>query len=193
MGFLKFLKKSKEDKLKMPFEEDLDIPPPPPISVKEFPPMPKPEEKIPSFPDLGQIEEPMLPDEIEEPPKIPKFEEISRPVLKPILPPMPEIKLTPPQERMERMAVREGRKVLRHEAAPLKPIFVRVDRFKEIRRDINIIKNDLKNSDEALIKLQDMRVGEDKEFDKWRKSMEDIQKKLIFVDQTLFKGDTHER
>ena len=52
-----------------------------------------------------------------------------------------------------------------------------------------MIKGDLKKSDEMLLNLIKSREGKDKEFEKWHAVMEDIQKKLIFIEKTLFKGD----
>ena len=200
MGFLKFLKKSKEDKLEMPFEEDLDMPPPPPMSSKEqFLPMPDfelkpfsiPQEKTPNPLDLEPME-PEIPEEISKPPepRLPRLEE----KVKIIHPSRSQMSMHKERhishlERMEREAVREEKRVLRHEAAPLKPIYMGVENFKEIKRSSGIIRNDLRNADEVLAKLQAMKGDKDKEFSKWQKTMEDIQKKIIFIDKTLFKGD----
>ena len=202
MGFLKFLKKSKEDKLEMPFEEDLDMPPSPPVlsSKERLPPMPDlemkpfsmPEEETPSSIDLEPMET-EIPEEIPKPPepRLPRFEEKVKPAHLPRhnQPPIHKERHISPLERMERYAVREERKILRHEAAPLKPIFVRIEKFKEIKRSSGIIRNDLRNADEVLAKLQAMKGDKDKEFSKWQKTIEDIQKKMIFIDKTLFKGD----
>jgi len=199
VGFLKFLKKSKQDKLEMPMDEDLDMPPPPPIGMKEnLPPMPKfdekpfsiPEEKITTLPDLEPIEPEISDEELPKPPEMPRFEKKSELVTPPkIIPPMPKIKPISPIEKMERVAMREGRGVLRHEEVPSKPIFLGVEKFKEIRRGINVARNDLKNAGEVLMKLMDMKDVKDKEFNKWKGTMEDIQKKMVFVDKNLFKGD----
>ena len=220
MGFLKFLKRSKEERLEAPIE-DLDVPPMPPTGLKdEFPPMPKlelireeseevpaesepyyePEENAPSFGTKlkgqemeEQIEEPIPFGEIPKPPEMPSFEKktkLQTPAFK--KPAAPEISKKPkifPADRLERAAVKEERKILRHETAPSRTIFVEVEKFREIRGHIRIIKEDLRNSDEALLRLQDMKEIKDKEFDKWQKAVEDLQKKMIFMDKTLFKGD----
>lgn len=202
MGFLKFLKKSKKDKLELPIDEDLDMPPPPPITSKEFPTMPKfeektmssPENKLPNFPDL-ELNEPKMPNELPEPPQLPEVEEkIEMPVVRTKPSVMPEIKkpkLTDPIDidKKEIQAIKESKAVLEHEPVPLKPIYIKIEKFKEIKKSSGIIKNDIKNNEDILAKLHDIKSEKDKEFDKWSKTLDDIQKRLIYVDKTLFKGD----
>ena len=49
-------------------------------------------------------------------------------------------------------------------------------------------RNDLRKSEEALMKFENIKNAKDKSFDKVKSSLEDLQKKLIFIDKTLFKG-----
>ena len=66
--------------------------------------------------------------------------------------------------------------------------YVRVDRFKIALDHINVIRSDLKKSEVDLMKLEGLKQEKDKSLDKFRLSLDDLQKKLIFVDKTLFKG-----
>jgi len=38
-----------------------------------------------------------------------------------------------------------------------------------------------------LVKMEEIDTNSDKEFEKWKSTITDIQKKMIFVDKTLFK------
>lgn len=69
------------------------------------------------------------------------------------------------------------------------PVYVRIDKFKGTLGSINMIRGDLRRSEEALTKLENIKNVKDKSFDKLKSSMDDLQKKLIFIDKTLFKGD----
>ena len=51
------------------------------------------------------------------------------------------------------------------------------------------MRSDLKKSEEVLNKLEGIKNSKDKSFDKMRASLDDLQKKLIFIDKTLFKGE----
>ena len=76
---------------------------------------------------------------------------------------------------------------LQREMPSGKSIYVRVDKFKATLGNINILRNDLKKSEEALIKFENIKNAKDRSFDRVKSSLEDIQKKLIFIDKTLFK------
>lgn len=68
-------------------------------------------------------------------------------------------------------------------------MYVRIDKFKVAIGSINIIRSDLRKSEDTLIKLENIKVTKDKYFDKVRLSLDDLQKKIIFIDKTLFKGE----
>jgi len=70
-----------------------------------------------------------------------------------------------------------------------KIIYIRVDEFKMMAASINAIRNDLKISEEDLAKLESDKHAKDKSFDKVKSCLDDLQKKLIFIDKTLFKGE----
>lgn len=193
MGFLKFLKKKEKGILDLSMKNDLDMPPvPPPLKEKE--PMPRfdLEDKDISFPEIRpEFKEDVKPEIKEE---IPPFmrEQLPKPEQTSITPPeikIPVEKPITPYEREERRAVREEEKILRHRAEHLEPIYLRIDKFKIALNNISIIRNDLKKADNALIKLSEIKTEEDKEFEKWYNVVGDIQKKLIFVDKTIFKGE----
>ena len=66
--------------------------------------------------------------------------------------------------------------------------FVKVDRLKSVLDNISRIRSDLRKSEEALLKLENMKGSKDRSYDKFKSSLDDLQKKLIFIDKTLFKG-----
>ena len=156
---------------------------------------PSPELKPPSMPEFPKMEE-----GLEEP----EFPQPRRPLFgvqkpRPIaseqkLPVQPKIEVPPPKgvpeikpyERMERAAVREERTVLRHKEAK-EPIFIRVDRFRDILTGTGTIRNNLKIAEQSIVKLNDIDANRDKVLEKWSNVMIDLQKKLIFIDKILFK------
>ena len=66
-------------------------------------------------------------------------------------------------------------------------MYVRVDKFREILAGTRTIKNNLKIANQSIQKLNDIDANSDRVFEKWRNSMVDLQKKLIFIDKILFK------
>lgn len=208
MGFLKFLKREK----KSDFDE-LDLPPaPPPLDDRELagldegmelPEIPEfPEEKIsapePNF-DFEKDELPELSEapEIEQRPQ-PQIQPISMPEPIPTMPEMQpaekqaaeEPRFTPLDEypKIERKLFAQEKKALRERPAG-RAIYVKVDKFKAALGSINVVRSDLRKSEDALMKLENIKNSKDRSFDKVRNSLDDLQKKLIFIDKTLFEED----
>ena len=67
-----------------------------------------------------------------------------------------------------------------------KPLYIMVDYYRAVIEEINETRNLLKNSEDILFRLNEIKNEEDKKYESWRIEMEDIQRKLIFVDKTLF-------
>ena len=82
----------------------------------------------------------------------------------------------------------QEKRILR-ERPSAKTIYVSVDNFKATLGSINMVRSDLRKSEEALMKLESIKNAKDKSFDKMKSSLDDLQRKLIFVDKTLFKGE----
>jgi hypothetical protein len=87
---------------------------------------------------------------------------------------------------MQNVAMREGRELLSHKNAK-GPIFIRVERFRNIISNHSSIKNGIKQSEESVTRLNQIDENRDKVFAKWQGIMTDLQKKFIFIDKTIFK------
>ena len=198
MGFLKFLHKEKRKE----GIDDLDLPPPPPPlegfeetlpGFQEFDNNMHSKDELPSF-DFPEMEE---------------TEKYAPPVSAPIPPirtpsnqPAPSI---PRMQEPEQVSEDEtgqssyypkmSGRLFAHERISLrqrpnvKTIYVRIDNFKATLGSINIVRSDLRKSEEALNKLETLKSSKDRSFDKVKVSIDDLQKKLIFIDKTLFKGE----
>lgn len=211
MGFLKFLKRGK----KSDFDE-LDLPPAPPSlngedfgaddfkeSEHEFPEFP--EEKIsapkggfdfgreipqmenepmPELPEMGVQEQPKAP--VPMPQAIVPVQQALPP--KDVAPEQPRFTPLDEYPKMEKKPFSQEKRML-HERPSGKTIYVKVERFKAALGNINIVRSDLRRSEEALSKLESIKASKDRSFDRVTVSLDDLQKKLIFIDKTLFKED----
>src|SRR3989338_6326796 len=209
VGFLKFLKRGKKEEAL----GELDMPPaPPPLEgfeesslpeLPEFPEedisakkgeMPEPKFEFPEKEGLPELQEPFYGLEF------PEMEEKSVPIPPVRAPPVaePQIQPMPGEEPEPEISTKTEGKLFAHagesagEMQSARTIYVKVDRFKATLGSINIIRSDLRKSEEALMKLENIKNAKDRAFDKFKASLEDLQKKLIFVDKTLFKGDRNE-
>jgi len=195
-----FFKKKKEEK-----EAKEELPPLPPLKpekgvkpglapsplkseiehIKPMETIPKPPEApkakeaikpLPAFPETKEIKPPRLPElEMEEgPKKLPEF---------------PEIKELPPEERLfeEESIYEVGREVEELKVhVPLEPVFVEVEHFKDVLDDLNSARISLKEGVDIMNKIEEIRLEKDKKFEEWKSQLEDMQRKLIFIDRTLF-------
>ena len=90
--------------------------------------------------------------------------------------------------RIERRLFRQEKRIAK-EISSRREAYVRVDRFRATLQNIGMIKGNLRKSEEILIKLENIKNAKDMSFDKVKSSLDDLQRKLIFVDKTLFKGE----
>ncbi len=177
MAFLNLLKKR---------PKKLDIPPPPP--ALDIPPPPEdlelPDLELPELPPLPGEEE-FMP-EIEEPeptkkiPEFPKIKPIKEEIpIKPILP-IPELK---------KPKVKAIKPVEKEEAEiPKKEIFLKVDHYKNVLESLNVVKKKINESEKIVERLNEIKNTKDKEFEKWRTLLEDMERKFVYVDKTFFEG-----
>ncbi len=154
--------------------------------------------EFPSFPDIEKkSEEPNIP--LVTAPGISKPSELPEtPLFTEELPPvnLDETKVPPKARFYHAPALKSARYAEPDKTVDVEEIsksgnviYVRVDKFKSALENIGTIRSNFRKSYEALGKLANIKNEEDKNFDKVKHSLEDLQKKVIFIDKTLFKGD----
>ena len=182
LGFLKFLKRDKSKELDLESMENLDAPPIPP-GLEE-----KGMEKLPEMPEVPKSEKslPGRKEKLVPELKLPSMQEYPKPGWEE---PKVELPGTMPAKEIEpyesAIVVEEKPVQKRREAGG--PIFVKVNEFRGILSEISTIKRDLKTTDQSLLKLNEIEANRDKILAKWHDIMVDLQKKVIFIDKTLFK------
>ncbi len=141
-------------------QEELPMPPPP--TPPEMPPMMR-----------GDIEE------------IRASEHLELPELPPALPaPIParEEEVHVFDKTISKQEVETVRPTLR-------PTFVAVDDYKKIINDTNMIRGKLMEAENFVRRLGDIKNEEERAFEKWRTQLEDVEKKLNYVDQLIAKAE----
>ncbi len=145
---------------------------------RELEPLGKKKIEVPAAPP-SKKEMPEFPT----PKEIPEFRKESAKIEKPL-----SKKEYSSIKKIERNAVRSQKKELeeREDLKLKKPIFVYLDSYKEIMKEVNQINNTLKEGDDSLKRVSEFKEDEDEEFKRWESQIKDIQKKLIYADKTLF-------
>lgn len=70
----------------------------------------------------------------------------------------------------------------------LKPIFVGVDEYSKINEDANVIRGKLMEADEFIKRLNQLKAKETELLSNWKSRLEDLDKKLNFVDELVGKA-----
>lgn len=68
-------------------------------------------------------------------------------------------------------------------------VFVSMDNYKQILDDISTIKSDIKRSDDIFTRLNEIKNIKNEKFEKWKDKLEDIQRKLVYIEKTLYEDD----
>jgi hypothetical protein len=66
------------------------------------------------------------------------------------------------------------------------PVYVKIDEYREVLDVMNMIKNKLEEAKETLGKINELKNEEDAELELWHTGIEEIERKITFVDKALF-------
>ena len=138
---------------------------------EEFPksrPMPKPSFHAPR--PLFPIRERLFPRQMEKPESA-----------------VPKPQITPsPYQSLEKEASKEEMGLLRNKKSK-GPIYVRIEKFRDILANASTIKNNLRIASQSIERLNEIDENRERVFGKWHDTMMDMQKKFIFMDKSVFK------
>ena len=67
-----------------------------------------------------------------------------------------------------------------------KPLFIRTDYYSQVLSNLDTMKNYVKESSDIIYGLENLKKNTDMEFKNYKNVLEDIQRKLIYVDKVLF-------
>lgn len=161
-------------------------------AMPELPPLPSEKsekkyaayefEKIQPLPKLAEFEIPSPAAEEEVPEKLPPLEEAEVEGL-----PAPSKRLFPKEIEKPIIAEHEeGLEIMRR--MPAAPLFVHVDNYQQLINNISSIRNSLKDSDNIFLRLNEIKNTQNSTFEKFRNTLEDVERKLIFIDKSLFEA-----
>ncbi len=66
------------------------------------------------------------------------------------------------------------------------PVFVKIDEYKNVLDTMGLIKAKIQQAKETLAKINQLKNEEDAELELWHNSLEEVERKIEFVDRTLF-------
>lgn len=212
MGLLNFMNKNKNTQsIPEPPSSDIDMPPAPPgmdmshdVDFSIPPPIPditlEDSKDLPDFPEIKGDEsfEPYTPglpseqeviekvnnvkEQVPEKPKIPDFKSFRMPTMQP--PQQDTFFDNDQEEEMPEEPVEQTRAQPTY--MPHGPLFINSEHFQRILGRIKSTKLVIKDIENRSFKLNELKNKEEKKFEQWKSKLEDIQRKLIYVDKVLF-------
>lgn len=69
------------------------------------------------------------------------------------------------------------------------PVFVRIEDYKDVLDVINMIKNKVEEAKTTLAKINELKNQEDSELDLWHSTLAEVERKVDFVDKSLFEPE----
>jgi hypothetical protein len=155
-------------------QEEMELPPPPPPE--------EPAGAAPQFPDMPQEEDySHIPSEM---PEI-KAEEAPMGAMQMTGAPIEPAAMPTPAEQAFGPAADMGEEKMMPSGTP----YVDVSSFNEVMTNVGRIRDTLKEADERINRMTNIKNVEEKELEKWRVQLEEIERKLSFVDDIISKGE----
>ncbi len=69
------------------------------------------------------------------------------------------------------------------------PVFIKVDDYKDVIDVMELIKNKIMEANGVLEKIRRLKAEEDAELELWNSNLEDIERKISYIDRTLFEPE----
>lgn len=66
------------------------------------------------------------------------------------------------------------------------PVFVKIDDYKNIIEVLDLLKMKLAEARQSLEKIAELKSQEDAELEQWESELGEIERKIDFIDSTLF-------
>lgn len=72
---------------------------------------------------------------------------------------------------------------------PEAPVFVKIESYKEVLDIIGLVKSRLQEARDILERINDLKKQEDAAVDTWRAALEEIERRVDKIDESLFQPE----
>lgn len=69
------------------------------------------------------------------------------------------------------------------------PLYVKINEYKEILDIIDVMKQKVSETKDNIKKLKEIKAEEDKQIADWEKNLDEINKRISFVDSAFFENE----
>ncbi len=67
-----------------------------------------------------------------------------------------------------------------------KPLFVKIDKYKDVLNTVDAIKSKLEDAEELIRAFEEVRTQEGDKLESWKKDLQNVKEKLLSIDRDLF-------
>ena len=69
------------------------------------------------------------------------------------------------------------------------PVFVKIEDYKDVLDIMNLIRNKIEDAKKTIQEINMLKNQEDSELELWHNELEDIERKVDFMDRTMFEPE----
>ena len=69
-----------------------------------------------------------------------------------------------------------------------KPVFVKIEKYKEAMKHMDLLAKKMTDAEDILNKLEDIRSKEEQKIEEWKRDLSTVKEKLLAIDKELFGG-----
>ncbi len=113
-----------------------------------------------------------------------EFSGIKKEIQKPVFTPQKPMRMQMPTQQP--MNARPSEPVESHHVVGDKPIYVKIDEYKDAMGMVDVIKELCNEADRKLGEISKLRASEDRELEQWQADVDKIKDKLLQIDKKLF-------
>lgn len=70
------------------------------------------------------------------------------------------------------------------------PVFIKIDEYKDVLDILDLTKAKIKEARSLVEKINELKNAEDSELNAWHNSLDDVEKRVLFIDKTLFEPES---
>ncbi len=69
------------------------------------------------------------------------------------------------------------------------PVFVKIADYKDVLEVVGLLNDKLEKANEIMARINELKNEEDTELELWQAELDEIERKLSFIDKSLFKPE----
>jgi len=70
------------------------------------------------------------------------------------------------------------------------PIFIKIDQYKDVLDILHLAKSKIREARVLIEKINELKNAEDTEIKTWQNSLDEVEKRVMFIDKSLFKPES---